>query len=415
MKIEGNRYLFQGSVDPLELCKNYDCPLYVYDTSIMKRQYERMKNAFNVKSLKINYACKALTNINILKLFKQMGSGLDTVSIQEVRLGLIAGFAPEDIIYTPNCVSLEEIKMAVAEGVKINIDNISILEQFGQAFRDVPVCIRINPHIMAGGSSKISVGHIDSKFGISFHQMPHVMRVVEATGIKVEGIHMHTGSDIYDAGVFLQGAEILFNIARKFPDLKYIDFGSGFKVPYKENDISTDIEDLGEKISERFNTFCKEYGSELTLMFEPGKFLVSEAGFFFVNVNVVKTTISTLFAGVDSGQNHLIRPMFYDAYHRIENVSKPNAKTRIYNVVGYICETDTFGVNRQIAEIQEGDVLCFYNAGAYCYSMSSNYNSRYRPAEVMVHEGQAYLIRERETMEDILKGQVQVDLGVLTS
>ena len=415
MKIEGNRYLFQGSVDPLELCKKYDCPLYVYDTSIMKRQYERMKNAFSVKSLKINYACKALTNINILKLFKQMGAGLDTVSIQEVRLGLMAGFAPEDIIYTPNCVSLEEIRMAVAEGVKINIDNISILEQFGQEFKNVPVCIRINPHIMAGGSSKISVGHIDSKFGISFHQMPHVMRVVETTGIEVEGIHMHTGSDIYDAGVFLKGAEILFNIARNFPNLKYIDFGSGFKVPYKENDISTDIEDLGEKISERFNEFCKEYGSELTLMFEPGKFLVSEAGFFFVNVNVVKTTISTVFAGVDSGQNHLIRPMFYEAYHQIENVSKPNAKSRIYTVVGYICETDTFGVNRQIAEIQEGDILCFYNAGAYCYSMSSNYNSRYRPAEVMVHEGQAYLIRERETMEDILKGQVQVDLGVVAS
>ena len=415
MILEGNRYLFQGTIDPLDLCKKYDCPLYVYDTSIMKRQYERMVNAFDVKNLKINYACKALTNINILKLFRKMGSGLDTVSIQEVRLGLLAGFASEDIIYTPNCVSLEEIKMAVAEGVKINIDNISILEQFGQAFKNVPVCLRINPHIMAGGSSKISVGHIDSKFGISFHQMPHVMRVVKTTGIEIEGIHMHTGSDIYDAGVFLQGAEILFNIAKEFPNLKYIDFGSGFKVPYKQNDISTDIEDLGEKISERFNEFCKEYGKDLTLMFEPGKFLVSEAGFFFVNVNVVKTTISTVFAGVDSGLNHLIRPMFYDSYHRIENVSKPNGKPRIYTVVGYICETDTFGVNRQIAEIQEGDILGFYNAGAYCFSMSSNYNSRYRPAEVMIHEGKDYLIRERETMDDILKKQIQVDLEAVIS
>ncbi len=413
MNLEGNRYLFEGGIDPLELCEKYDCPLYVYDTNIMKRQYKRLIDAFKVKKIKINYACKALTNLSVLKFFKRLGSGLDTVSIQEVRLGLQVGFKPEDIIYTPNCVSLEEIKMAVEYGVKINIDNISILEQFGQELKNVPVCIRINPHIMAGGSAKISVGHIDSKFGISFHQMPLVKRVVEATGLKVEGIHMHTGSDIMDSEVFLMGAEILFNTAKDFPDLQYIDFGSGFKVPYKPNDISTDIEDLGEKISARFNAFCEEYGRDLTLMFEPGKFLVSESGYFFVKVNVVKQTLSTVFAGVDSGLNHLIRPMFYNSYHRIENVSKPTAKPRIYTVVGYICETDTFGVNRKINEVQEGDILCFYNAGAYCYSMSSNYNSRFRPAEVMIFEGKDYLIRERDTMEDLVKKQVEMNFDTV--
>ena len=263
---------------------------------------------------------------------------------------------------------------------------------------------------MAGGSSKISVGHIDSKFGISIHQMPLVHRVIQTTGLKVEGIHMHTGSDILDADVFLRGAEILFNIAKEFDDLEFIDFGSGFKVPYKENDISTDIEELGEKISVRFNEFCKDYGRDLTLMFEPGKFLVSEAGYFFVKVNVVKQTTSTVFAGVDSGLNHLIRPMFYDAFHRIVNVSKPNGKPRIYTVVGYICETDTFGINRKIREVQEGDVLAFYNAGAYCFSMASNYNSRFRPAEVLVHKGQHFLIRERETFEDLMNKQVEVEL-----
>ncbi len=409
MNLEGNRYLFDGGIDPLELCKKYDCPLYVYDTGVMKRQYNRLVNAFDVKQIKINYACKALTNLSILKFFKRLGSGLDTVSIQEVRLGLKVGFTPEDIIYTPNGVSLEEIKMAAELGVKINIDNISILEQFGQEFKDVPVCIRINPHIMAGGSSKISVGHIDSKFGISFHQMPLVKRVLEATGLKVEGVHMHTGSDIMDANVFLMGAEILFNIAKDFPDLKYIDFGSGFKVPYKENDIETDIEDLGVKISERFNQFCQDYGKDLTLMFEPGKFLVSQSGYFFTKVNVVKQTLSTVFAGVDSGLNHLIRPMFYDSYHQIQNVSKPTAKPRIYTVVGYICETDTFGVNRRINEIQEGDILVFHNAGAYCSSMASNYNSRYKPAEVMIFEGKDYLIRERDKMEDLTAKQIEVN------
>ncbi len=409
MELNNGQYALSGGVDPLQLAERYDCPLYVYDSAIMQRQYHRLQKAFKVKKLKINYACKALTNINVLRLFRQLGSGLDTVSIQEVWLGLQAGFSPQDIIYTPNCVSLEEIGMAVEKGVKINIDNLSILEQFGHDFPNVPVCIRVNPHIMAGGSSKISVGHIDSKFGISIHQMPHVLRIVEATGIQVEGLHMHTGSDILDAEVFLRGAEILFNAAHHFSNLEYIDFGSGFKVPYKPNDISTDIEDLGEKLSERFNAFCADYGRDLSLIFEPGKFLVSEAGYFLAKVNVVKQTTSNVFAGLDSGLNHLIRPMFYDAYHRITNISNPAAKPRIYTVVGYICETDTFGVNRKISEIREGDILCFHNAGAYCFSMASNYNSRFRPAEVLVHKGQDYLIRRRETMEDILRNQMEAE------
>lgn len=410
MELNNGVYQLSHGINPLTLGEKYDCPLYVYDTAIMKRQFDRLTKAFKVKSLKINYACKALTNLNVLRYFKQLGAGLDTVSVQEVQLGLKAGFDPKEIIFTPNCVSLEEIEQALEYGVKINIDNISILEQFGHAYPHVPVCIRINPHIMAGGTSKMSVGHIDSKFGISIHQLPHVVRVVEATGLVVEGLHMHTGSDILDSGVFLQGAEILFNSAHHFKDLNYIDFGSGFKVPYKPNDISTDIEDLGEKLTERFNSFCIDYGRDLVLMFEPGKFLVSESGYFMVKVNVVKQTTSMVIAGVDSGQNHLIRPMFYNAYHDIINLTNPGAKPRIYTVVGYICETDTFGVNRKISEIREGDVLAFYNAGAYCFSMASNYNSRYRPAEVLIHEGKDYLIRERETMEDLLRNQVEVDI-----
>jgi diaminopimelate decarboxylase len=409
MELHNDRYLLSGGIDPLQLVEQYGCPLYVYDSAVIERQYQRLTKAFKVKNLKINYACKALSNLSILKLFKKLGAGLDTVSVQEVELGLRAGFAPQDIIYTPNCVSIEELEEAEDLGVRINIDNISILEQFGQSHPHVPVCIRINPHIMAGGNNKTSVGHIDSKFGISIHLMPLVHRVIEATGLKVEGIHMHTGSDILDPDVFLLGAEILLNIAKEFPDLEYIDFGSGFKVPYKEGDIETNIEELGEKLTERFNAFCREYGRELTLMFEPGKFLVSEAGHFFVRVNVVKQTTSTVFAGVDSGLNHLIRPMFYNSYHHITNVSKPMGKHRFYAVVGYICETDTFGINRRIAEIHEGDILCMHNAGAYCFSMASNYNSRFRPAEVLIYQGQPYLIRQRETLEDLLRNQVELE------
>lgn len=395
----------------LSLTEKYGSPLYVYNADVITSQYNRLIDAFStVNSLKLNYAVKANSNISILKLFKKLNSGIDTVSIQEVQLGLEAGFNPEDIIFTPNGVSLQEIETAAKLGVQINIDNLSILEQFGHHFPEIPVCVRINPHIMAGGNSKISVGHIDSKFGISIHQAPHIMRVVENTGMHINGIHMHTGSDILDIDTFLRATEILFNTAREFKNLDFIDLGSGFKVPYKENDISTNIEELGEKLSVEFNEFCKDYGKELTLMFEPGKFLVSEAGSFLAHVNVVKQTTSTVFASVDSGFNHLARPMMYESYHHIHNISNPSGRERYYSVVGYICETDTFGSNRRISEISEGDVLCFDNAGAYCFSMSSNYNSRFKPAEVLVYNENDYLIRKQETFNDLLHNQIAVDL-----
>ncbi len=388
------------------MAKKHGSPLYVYDTDKLTTQYKRITKAFSkVKNVKINYATKALSNVNILKVFNQLGSGLDTVSIQEVKLGLLAGFEPKDIIYTPNGVSLKEIEDVAKLGVQINIDNLSILELFGQKHPEIPVCIRINPHVMAGGNSKISVGHIDSKFGISIHQVPHIKRVVENTGMHINGIHMHTGSDILDVDTFLMATEILFDVAKQFDNIDFIDFGSGFKVPYKDGDIATNIEDLGKHLTKRFNDFCKEYGKDLTLMFEPGKFLVSEAGYFLASVNVIKQTTSTVFAGIDSGLNHLIRPMFYGSYHKIENLSNPKGRERVYSIVGYICETDTFGTNRRLNEIREEDVLCFSNAGAYCFSMASNYNSRYRPAEVMIHQGKDYVIRKRETFEDIIKNQ----------
>lgn len=397
----------------LNIAKEFGSPVYVYDSEKIISQYNRLTNAFSkVKNLRLHYAVKALSNLSVLKLFNKLGSGLDTVSIQEVKLGLEAGVDPSKIIYTPNGVSLEELEEAISLGVQINIDNLVVLEQFGTKHPDVPVCIRINPHVMAGGNTNISVGHIDSKFGISIHQMPHVLRIVENTKMHINGVHMHTGSDILDIDVFLHAAEILFEAAENFKDLEFLDFGSGFKVPYHDNDIQTDIDELGTKLTERFNAFCKSYGRELTLAFEPGKFLVSEAGTFLVKVNVVKQTTSTVFAQVDSGFNHLIRPMLYGAQHNIYNVSHPDRKKRFYSVVGYICETDTFANNKMISEISEGDILAFKNAGAYCQTMASNYNSRYRPAEVLFHKGEAHLIRKRETFEDLVKNQVQLELEV---
>jgi len=409
MKLIGNEYYLAG-VSLSELRKKYGSPLYVYDAEKIKHQFYKMSDALNVKKFKINYAVKALSNISILKIFHELGSGVDAVSIQEIKLALHVGFSPKDIIYTPNSVSFTEIEEAIKVGVNINIDNIDMLEAMGHNYPDYPVGIRINPHVMAGGNNKISVGHIDSKFGISIHQLPLVERIIKTLNIKINGIHMHTGSDILDVGVFLYATDILFNTARNFTEhLEYIDFGSGFKVKYKPDDIETNIEEFGNAISKKFNDFCKETGKELTLMFEPGKYLVSEAGYFMVKANLIKQTTSTVFVGVDSGFNHLIRPMFYNAHHEIINISNPKGKPRIYTVVGYICETDTFAWNRKLTEVRPDDILVFKNAGAYSFMMASNYNSRFRPAEILIANKKNYLIRKRETMEDILKNQIMVE------
>lgn len=410
MEIIDNRYTIQG-IDVLDLAGEFGTPLYVYDAAKITGRIEELKSAFPDMNMKIKFACKALSNISVLKLMRKEGAELDAVSIQEVMIGLKAGYKASEILFTPNCVSFDEIKEAVNLGVVINIDNISILEHFGNEFRDsVPVCIRLNPHIMAGGNKKISTGHVDSKFGISILQMRHLLRVIHNYKVKVIGLHMHTGSDILDAEVFLRGADILFEAAYDFPDLQFLDFGSGFKVAYQDGDVTTDINELGTKLAKAFKAFCKNYGRKLEVWFEPGKFLVSEAGVLLVRTNVIKTTPATVFAGVDSGMNHLIRPMMYEAYHEIVNVSNPSGVKRIYTVVGYICETDTFGLDRRMSEIREGDILAIKNAGAYGFSMSSNYNSRFRPAEVMLYNGKAFLIRKRETLEDILNNQVEMDI-----
>lgn len=392
----------------LKIAEEFGTPTYVYEAESIKIQYEKLTTSFQ-KNTKFFYACKALSNINILRYIQQLGANLDCVSINEVKLGLKAGFEPERILFTPNCVALAEIEEAMSYKVHINIDNISILEQFGNKIGDAyPIFVRINPHIFAGGNYKISTGHIDSKFGISIHQLRHIERIVQSTGVKVEGLHMHTGSEIKDADVFLQGLEIMFELAEHFPNLKYLDMGSGFKVPYQDEDLETDVVALGKKVGKAIADFTKNSGKKLELWFEPGKFLVSNSGHFLVKTNVIKQTTATVFAGVNSGFNHLIRPMFYDAYHRIENLSNPKGPERIYTVVGNICETDTFAWDRKINETREGDILVFRNAGAYGFEMSSNFNSRLKPAEVLFLNGKAHLIRKREEFEDLLKNQIEV-------
>jgi diaminopimelate decarboxylase len=386
------------------IADEFGTPLYVYDADKIKEQYNKLTTAFKNTDTVFFYACKALTNINILRYIKSLGANVDCSSINEVRLALHAGFSPERILYTSNGIAFSEIEEAQSLGVIINIDSLSNLEKFGKKLgHTYPVGIRLRPNIMAGGNLKISTGHEKSKFGIPVEQIDKIISLVDEHDIYINDLHIHTGSEIKDVDVFVKGIEVLFDIIPRFKELQVIDLGGGFKVPYKKGDTETDINLLAQKVDELFASHPNPGGKHLQVWFEPGKFLVSECGYFITKVNVIKASGNTTFVGVDSGFNHLIRPMFYDAYHRIENISNPNGELKTYSVVGNICETDTFAWDRKLNEVREGDYLVFYNAGAYGFQMSSNYNSRLRPAEVLVEDGKTKLIRQRE---DLLKNQV---------
>jgi len=402
---EQNKYTIQG-IDPIQLTETYGSPLYVYDGGTIRRKAGELKNAFAGLNMKIKYACKANTNLSILRLMREIGVELDVVSPGEFEMGLLAGYTGNQITFTPSGVPFSEVKTAVEAGAVVNVDSIPLLEWFGQTYGNTKPClIRIKPNVAAGGNIKIMTAHADSKFGISVLLIDEILEVVKKYDIKVIGLHQHTGSDIKDAEPFLQVADILFETAKYFPDLEIIDLGGGFKVSYLPGDVITDMELLGNQISQRFKKFCADYGRELQLWFEPGKFLVSEAGYLLVTTTVVKEDPARNFVHVDSGLNHLIRPMMYGSYHHILNVSNPTGDEKLYNVVGYICETDTFATDRNLPEVSQGDTLAFLNAGAYGFTMSSNYNARPRTAEVLIDNGVAKLVRRRETLNDLLATQ----------
>ncbi|MCE7066454.1 diaminopimelate decarboxylase [Dyadobacter sp. CY326] len=405
---EQNTYNIQG-IDPHQLIEDFGSPLYVYDGSTIKRKVSELQHAFAGINMKIKYACKANTNLSILRLMREIGVELDVVSPGELEIGMLAGYAANQITFTPSGVPFEEVKTAVDAGAIVNIDSIPLLKWFGQTYGNTKPClIRIKPNVAAGGNIKIMTAHADSKFGISVLLLDQILDVVKKYDIKIVGLHQHTGSDIKDAEPFLQVADILFEAAKHFPDLEIIDLGGGFKVSYLPGDAITDMDLLGRKITERFKKFCSEYGRELQLWFEPGKFLVSESGFLIVNATVVKEDPARNFVHVNSGLNHLIRPMMYGSYHHILNLTNPGGEPKVYNVVGYICETDTFATDRTLPEVSPGDALAFLNAGAYGLTMSSNYNARMRPAEVLIDNGAAKLIRRRETIDDLLLTQIEI-------
>ncbi len=387
-----------------QIASTYGTPVYVYHAEKIKQQYETLLQAFSVLDTRIFYASKALTNIHIVRYLNSLGCNIDCSSINEVKLALHAGVAPENVLYTSNGISFAEIEEAVEAGVHVNIDSLSNLEKFGKKYgHSYPVGVRLRPNIMAGGNLKISTGHNKSKFGIPVEQIGELEAIVKANNIFIRTLHIHTGSEIKDADVFVKGIEVLFDLIPHFPELEVIDLGGGFKVPYIPGEKTADVALLGQKLKQAFDAHPLANNKKMQIWFEPGKFLVSECGYLLAEVNVLKQNGDTIIAGVNTGLNHLIRPMMYDAYHHISNLSNPQGEEKKYMITGYICETDTFASDRLLPEIKEGDLLCFHNAGAYGYEMSSNYNSRYRPAEVMVKDGEAILIRKRESFEDLLK------------
>lgn len=409
MKLENNTYTIQD-IAVKDLAEEFGTPLYVYDAEVIKAHLDRFRQGFSSVDLKVKYACKALTNMSVMKYLLKQGTGLDTVSLSEIQMGLTVGYQPQDIVFTPNCVDFSEIEEAVDMGVKINIENLSNLEKFGKKYGgSVPVCIRLNPQIAAqSNADKVDWWHKQSKFGISLDQIENVKALESKYNLHVDGIHIHSSSVIMSPEIFINGAKAVFDIAMQFEKLDFIDFGGGIKVDIGDGNEVIDVVELGKQLDVEFTMFCEKYGRKLQLWFEPGRFLVGNAGSLITTCVVRKRNGGTEFVGVDSGFNQLIRPMMYGAYHEIVNASNPNGEKQKYTVVGNICEIDNFAVDRMLPETNEGDLIILKSAGAYGYSMASTYNSRFRPAEVFVVDVQAYLVRKRDTYEDLVRNQIVI-------
>lgn len=424
-------FLIQG-LDPHDICREFGTPLYVYDADVIKGQVEKFNTAFTGIKHKVMYAVKSCTNISILKYMKHLGTGLDTVSIPEVEMGLSLGFDPEDIVFTPNVVDFKEIEAAVEFGVSITIENLQNLESFGKKYRSsYPVCVRLNPnmiseiasgkasgpdfhaankeHYQSVSDDQVSSWQNQSKFGISMTQFDQIFRLVDKFGIRVNGLHLHSSHVILNKEVFEKGVKALFGIAKQFQHLEYIDFGGGIMIKHRPDDVVIELADASSVLQKEYHAFCHEAGKTITVWFEPGRFLMSDAGLLFAEAVVLKTNGWINFVGTNTGFNHLLRPMMYDAYHCIENISNPDGESRTYNVVGNLCEIDNLACDRQLSEVRVGDLLMIKNAGAYGFAMSSNYNSRPKPAEVLIINGEARLIRKRETSADLVRNQVEIE------
>ena len=384
----------------LKYAQTYGTPLFVYDADLVRERYRDLFGFIPYPKLEIHYALKANYKIGILEALRDEGCGIDAVSPAEVELALKLGFAKESVIYTANHMTDAEFEKVYATGVTINLGSLSRLGKLAKSHPGSSVCLRFNPDVCDGDSEKTMTGGDLTKFGILLEAVEEVKKIVREGNLHVVGLHSHTGSGLQKPESVYQSMKNLMAIATRdnFPELEFMDFGGGFKVPYKPDEARIDYVKMGAEIARLFAEHCKSYGKELKLLFEPGKYLVAECGYLLTEVNTVKYNRSRVIAGCDSGFPQLIRPVLYGAYHQIFNLSNPGGAEKCYDVCGNICETgDRFAEQRMIPEIREYDILAIANAGAYCYSMGGVYNLRTMPAEVVVSGGKVIAYRRRES------------------
>ena len=388
----------------LEFAKEYGTPLYVYDGDLVVERYRDLFKFIPYDRLKIHYALKANYNPGLLTLLRDAGAGLDTVSPGEVVYALKLGFPRERIIYTANNMTDAEFEQVLAMDVVMNIGSLSRLRKIAKQHPGMKLCLRFNPDVCDGDNEKTMTGGDLTKFGILLESVEEVKALVKEGNLRVIGLHEHTGSGLQHAESVYQSMDNLMAIAtpENFPDLEFLDFGGGFKVPYKPEERRVDYVAMGAEIARRFTAFTERYGRRLDMLFEPGKYMVAEAGHLLTEVNTIKHNRTRVIAGCDSGFPQLIRPVLYGAYHQIRNLSNPAGKPVVYDVCGNICETgDRFAEQRELPEIREYDILAIGNAGAYCYSMGGVYNLRPMPGEIVVSGGKVVSERRKLTTEEL--------------
>ncbi|MGC8787238.1 MAG: diaminopimelate decarboxylase [Anaerolineae bacterium] len=399
MQVKDNQ-LYLGGIRAADLAREYGTPLYVYEEDTIRARYTELVASIPYGKLKIHYACKANANVEILRLLRALGANVETVSKGEILLALKAGFKPSQILYTCSNITVEELRYVLQSGATINIDSLTQLERCGEFMPGSSVSLRVNQGIGAGHHAHVITGGPESKFGIDVAQLEKAKAIAAQYHLTIIGVHQHIGSNIVDEAILLEAMRALLATAARLPHLEFVDFGGGLGIPYRPNDKRLNIHAFGEKASALFTDFCRSYGKELTMVLEPGRYLVAEAGTLLATVTDVKRTPHRIFVGIDSGFNHLIRPAMYSAYHPIVNASRVRGEEEVITVAGNLCESgDVFARDRKLTVCEEGDVLAILNAGAYGFAMSSNYNARPRPAEILVGEGRARVIRERERIE----------------
>jgi len=401
---------FYKGLSPIKLIETYGSPLYVYSEEIFRARCRELKNLVKYKNFVVNYSVKANGNYQLIKIAKEENLNVDAMSPGEIYVELKAGFDPSKILYISNNVSAEEMQFAIDRKVLVSVDSVAQLETFGKINPGGRVCIRFNPGIGAGHHEKVVTAGKKTKFGVQPTLLPEVKALLKKYNLTLVGINQHIGSLFMEGTKYKESAQSLFKIAKAFDTLEFIDMGGGFGIPYKkaEGEKRLDLKELGEELDQAFTEFSQSYGKEIMFKIEPGRYISAESGVLLGTVHGTKQNYDTKYVGTDLGFNVLTRPMMYDSHHDIEVYradGRQSEKKEYVHVVGNICESgDIIAKDRLLPEIFVGDVLGVLDAGAYGYCMASNYNNRLRPAEVLITtEGEAKLIRRRDTFEDLMR------------